>query len=95
MIDDDELELERAAREAIYAELGRHGAGGITNAPEGSLLTGWLVVTEWEAPDGGRWLSTLSGDAAMRTVPPWREKGYASAILHGDLEHDDDGEPGD
>lgn len=88
--DDVELELERIAREALYAELGRHAAGGITNAPDGSLLTGWLAITEWEAPDGGRWLSTLSGDPAMRSLPPWREKGYATAIVHDDLERDDD-----
>lgn len=95
---DDELELEAAAREALYAELAQHGAGGITNAPEGSLLTGWLVVTEWEAPDGGRWLSTLSGDAAMRSLTPWREKGYAASIVHGSLDHeydDDDDDKGE
>lgn len=88
---DDATELEAAAREAIYAELRQHGAGAITNAPDGSLLTGWLVLTEWEAPDGGRWLSSLSGDAAMRSLTPWREKGYATAIIHGDLDsHADD-----
>ena len=97
---DEELELEHVAREALYGELSRHAAGGITNAPEGSLLTGWLAITEWEAPDGGRWLSSLSGDAALRSLTPWREKGYATAIIHDDLATDydfdaDDVDPGE
>lgn len=90
MKDDTPDELEQAAREALYAELGRHAAGGITNAPDGSLLVGWLAVTEWEAPDGIRWLSSFSGDSAMRSLAPWREKGYAIALVHDDLERDDD-----
>lgn len=77
---DDEVELERSARESIYAELQAHTGGGITSAPEGSLLVGYLVVTEWEAPDGGRWLSKFSGDA-LRELTQWRERGYAQEVL--------------
>lgn len=82
MSDDNDLELEHEsrARESIYAELQRHTDGGITSAPDGSLLVGFLIVTEWEAPDGSRWLSKFSGDS-LRELTGWRERGYAQEVV--------------
>lgn len=72
-----------APRAAIYAEVQRHaGDAELTGAPEGSILTGFLLVAEWESPDGERWISKLSGDRA-RSLPPWRERGMASEVIAG------------
>jgi hypothetical protein len=47
----------RTHRERITDALQEHA--GSAEIPEGSLLTGWVVVTEWMAPDGDRWLEGL------------------------------------
>ena len=86
---DDDLELEDRARESIFAELQSHTGGGITGAPDGSLLVGWLVVAEWEAPNGDRWLSKFSGDA-HRELTQWRERGYAHEVVIGGFDDPDD-----
>jgi len=69
------------ARDCLYAEIQRHaGDPDATGAPIDAVLTQFLVVCEWEAPDGERWISKLSGDHA-RMLPPWRERGLASEVL--------------
>lgn len=71
----------RSARECIYAEVQSHAGDEETGAPAESVLTGFLMIAEWESPNGDRWISKLSGDHS-RTLPPWRERGLAAEVLH-------------
>jgi hypothetical protein len=71
-------------RKRLYDEIQSHaGVPEITDAPENSILTQFLIIAEWEAQDGVRWISKISGDA-FRSLPPWRERGLAAEVLHGD-----------
>lgn len=71
------------ARDALYALIQSHaGDSDFTGAPEDAVLVGFLVVAEWAAPDGERWISKNSGDAS-ETLPSWRERGYAAEVVHG------------
>ena len=47
-----------------------------------SVLLGFLVVGEWQAPDGDRWLSKVSGDASGRELSPWRERGFGHEVAN-------------
>ena len=38
---------------------------------QGNLITRWVVVAESMAPDGRRWLSRVSGDAADEGLSEW------------------------
>lgn len=77
-------------RESLYAEIQRHaGDSELTDAPQDAVLLQFLLVAEWESPNGDRWISKLSGDHA-RTLPPWRERGLASEVLHGGWDSDDE-----
>jgi hypothetical protein len=65
---------------------------------EGAVLLGFMVVAEWQAPNGGRWLSKVSGDSA-KTLPPWRERMLGFEVAHewwaseGADEEEDDASP--
>lgn len=50
--------------------------------PEGALLIGWIVIAEWMAPDGDRWLSRIDGGASSRALPAWQTQGYLHNSLH-------------
>lgn len=48
---------------------------------EGAILVGFLIVAEWQAPDGERWLSKISGDSS-RALPAWRERMLGFEVAH-------------
>lgn len=82
---------QRKARECLYAEIQRHaGDSELTGAPEDAVLLQFLLVAEWESPNGDRWISKLSGDHS-RQLPSWRERGLAGEVQHGRWDEDDDG----
>lgn len=81
-----------SARECLYAEIQRHaGNPDVTGAPVDAILVGFLVVAEWETPDGERWISKNSGDHG-RDLPSWRERGYAADVVYGEwnVENEED-----
>lgn len=80
------------ARDQLYSTI-QSAAGDpeFTGAPADAVLTGFIVVAEWEAPDGDRWISKNSGDA-FRGLPPWRERGLAAEVVHGFWGNDDEDE---
>lgn len=81
------------AREQLYQVIQGHaGDPDMTGAPEDALLTGFLVIAEWEAPDGERWISKNSADAGGRGLPPWRERGMAAEVVHSSWGDEDEGE---
>ena len=47
---------------------------------EGAVLTGFMVIAEWQGSEGGRWISKVSGDHASG-LPSWRERGLAAEVL--------------
>ena len=51
---------------------------------EGSVLTGWVLISEWSDPEGQRWLSRLSGSGmGESSPPPWQQQGYLWNALNG------------
>lgn len=59
--------------------------------PDGSLLLGWVAVAEWQAPDGGRWLSGFNGDINHGALTAWQQDGYLHHALHKmEMEYPDD-----
>jgi len=60
---------------------------------EGAVLTGFLIVGEWQAPDGSRWLSKLSGDSS-RSLPPWRERMFGFEVAHEWWDDEREGDDG-
>ena len=58
---------------------------------EGAVLTGFLIVAEWQAPDGNRWLSKISGDGS-KDLSAWRERMLGFEVAHHwwDDEREDD-----
>lgn len=49
--------------------------------PESGVVTGWVLVAEWQGTDGHRWLSKLSGDATgAKGLPAWTERGLANEV---------------
>ena len=48
---------------------------------EGAVLIGFLLIGEWQAPNGNRWLSKVSGDHTSE-LSPWRERGMAFEVAH-------------
>lgn len=54
-----------------------------TGDEQRGLVIGWLVIAEVLAPDGERWLTSYSGDAAgEKLLPRWQAQGYAHSLLH-------------
>lgn len=71
------------ARDQLYQLIqSQAGDSEFTGAPEDAVLTGFLVIVEWESPNGDRWISKNSGDHA-RNLPSWRERGLAAEVVHG------------
>ena len=54
--------------------------GPVEDEDAGSILTGWVVVQEWMAPDGHKFL-TRGWDHA---IPSWTAKGMIHEVLYGD-----------
>jgi hypothetical protein len=42
---------------------------------EGSMLKKWVLVAEWNAPDGGAFLSYIDADAVRESLMPWDAMG--------------------
>lgn len=68
---------------------------------EGAHLMGWVLVAEWMAPTGNRWLAQFNGTSTGETCPAWQRQGYLhnalfegfeefEAILDDDDEDEDD-----
>ncbi len=90
-----ESETSRSTRERLYAVI--EETGSTDDQLAGTVLVGFMVVSEWRGPDGAQWLSKVSGDHAG-SLPTWRQRGYAAEIIHdmwGDTEPDDDSGDGD
>jgi hypothetical protein len=70
-------------REMIHQTMQATSAG--DEDIDGAVLVGWVVVSEWVAPDGSRWLSRCSGNGSGsgRDLPAWQEQGYLHYALHG------------
>lgn len=50
--------------------------------PDGGVLTGWVLVAEWQGTDGNRWLSKLSGTAmGDKGLPLWHERGFCNEVV--------------
>lgn len=67
-------------------------------ALENAVLTKYAAVVEWMAPDGVKWLSIISGDAAdeHEGLQRWDVQGMFFNVLHDPAWHpggggDDDG----
>jgi hypothetical protein len=87
-----EEEQSTSAREQAYAFIQETVAE--DEDLEGAVLLGFLIVGEWQAPNGQRWLSKISGDSA-RTLPAWRERMLGFEVSHEwwDSEGADEEEP--
>jgi hypothetical protein len=49
--------------------------------PDAGVVTGWVMVAEWQGTDGNRWLSKLSSDASgERRLPQWVERGFCHEV---------------
>jgi hypothetical protein len=68
-----------SARERLY-EVIQETAGDDKDL-DGTVLVGFMVVAEWRGPDGGQWLSKVSGDHGAN-LPTWRQRGFAAEVLH-------------
>lgn len=45
---------------------------------DGSLVVGWVVVSEWMATDGQRWLTKLTHE----NCTTWQQQGYLHNALN-------------
>jgi hypothetical protein len=64
--------------EAIQASIAER------NDLEGSILLGYVIVAEWQAPNGHKWLTKLSGDA-FNELPPWRERMFGHELTNWEI----------
>lgn len=60
-----------------------------------AVVTGWVLIAEWQGTDGDRWLSKVSSDATGdRGLPSWTERGLCSEVVSWpddvDLDEDED-----
>ena len=53
------------------------------------VVIGWVLITEWSASDGQRWLAKTSADASGQILPSWQERGYLHDALFGEWPHVD------
>ena len=52
------------------------------DVPDTGVLTGWVLVAEWQGDDGNRWLSKLSGNATGdQGLPSWTERGLCNEVV--------------
>lgn len=53
------------------------------DVPDSGVVTGWVLVAEWQGTDGNRWLSKVSGDASgSRALPQWTERGLCYEVAN-------------
>lgn len=51
--------------------------------PDSGVLTGWMLVAEWQGDDGFRWLSKLSANAlGSQGLPQWHERGFCHEVAY-------------
>lgn len=63
------------------------------DVPDAGIVTGWVLVAEWQGSDGNRWLSKLSSTATGdRGLPSWTEHGYCNEIVNNWPDGDSDGD---
>lgn len=53
-----------------------------TGEVEGSLLLGFVAVSEWLDKGGTRWLSMESGTGQGDDLPKWHMRGYLNEALN-------------
>lgn len=73
-----------SAREELHRAIGEVTPFGDEDEdmPDAGVLTGWVLVAEWQGTDGNRWLSKLSGSAAGKGLPSWQERGFCNEVVH-------------
>lgn len=81
------MDLPPKVREHLHESL-QHTISLDENSPEGAMLVGWVSVAEWMAPDGGRWLSRMTGAADGEPLSTWQRQGYLHNALHAEDEWD-------
>lgn len=73
-----------SARERVHQAIGEATPFGDDgeDLPDGGVLTGWVMVAEWQGTDGNRWLSKLSSDASGdRGLASWSERGFCNEVV--------------
>lgn len=79
--------------EAVAAEA-PFGEEETADGPDAGIVTGWILIAEWQGSDGNRWLSKLSADATGdRGLPSWTERGLCNEVVTNwpDSPEDEDG----
>ena len=80
--------LDLLARSVPFAEVG-------DEAPDVGVPTAVLVVLEWQASDGKRWLARDACLGSGQDAPDWTDRMLAQEALDWDLGDDDGGDEGD
>lgn len=57
-----------------------------------SLLLGFVLVAEWVADNGKRWLTEMSSDAHGETLPTWQRNGYLHEALNEQWPESEEGD---
>lgn len=71
------IEEQRAIlREAIEQSDPGGALGDLARIP-----VAWVVVVDWRAEDGRRWLSTINGDAGDDGLPDWQRDGLLRGAI--------------
>ena len=70
----------RSVRERLFAAV--EATSGDDDDLAGTVLVGFMMIAEWRAGDGQQWLSKVTGDHSG-SLPVWRQRGYASEVIHG------------
>lgn len=68
----------RAQRAALRDAIAATDPGGVLG-DLARIPVAWVVVVDWRAEDGQRWLSSINGDAGDDGIPDWQRDG----LLHG------------
>lgn len=69
---------------------------GLDTDSGGAVVYGYALVVEWSAPDGERWLSSVSSDpTGKQELPEWQKTGYyyndwdEDTLVEPELEEDE------
>lgn len=88
--------LHNAIQESVGLELDENDQSDQDHGQlHGAMLLGWVVVAEWMAPDGDRWLSRLSGTPQDRDAAEWQIQGYLTNALEPGWDRPPDPDPDD
>lgn len=68
---------EQTIHEAIEASAAE------SEALDGSILVGWVVLAEWVGANGIRSLVRMSGTPGGASPPSWQTRGYLHEALFG------------